>query len=367
MLRVIAEFEQYRALPAIVDECDAGRPGALRRLRQRQLRVPEHRVLPGLPGQAVQEDPRPQRARDGAGSSRPPPGASTSRASASSRAPGPSSPPAASRSRCSTPTGCWPGSARAGWRRRSDARPRSPQLDSANGRSMPEEVDVLASTATTAPSPSWSGGTPTTSTRPRTDAGGVELRSTGLDAAALHAAALPDRRRPQQLPHRLAGPGSPQDPTDEQLAAIKARQGLEELEPSRSVTPTDDGLAAGHPAAAVGLAARAGTELSRPLDRGHAPQRRHHPPARARRVPGPRRRGPARGRARARARLPPHRHRGGLQQRVRGRGGVKASGLPRDEVFVTTKLRNGEQGYESACRPTTTAAPGSAWTRSTST
>jgi diketogulonate reductase-like aldo/keto reductase len=27
---------------------------------------------------------------------------------------------------------------------------------------------------------------------------------------------------------------------------------------------------------------------------------------------------------------------------------VKASGLPRDEVFVTTKLRNGEQGYESA-------------------
>jgi 2,5-diketo-D-gluconate reductase A len=29
---------------------------------------------------------------------------------------------------------------------------------------------------------------------------------------------------------------------------------------------------------------------------------------------------------------------------------VKASGLPRDEVFVTTKLRNGEQGYESALR-----------------
>jgi len=29
---------------------------------------------------------------------------------------------------------------------------------------------------------------------------------------------------------------------------------------------------------------------------------------------------------------------------------VKASGLARDEVFVTTKLRNGEQGYESALR-----------------
>lgn len=30
--------------------------------------------------------------------------------------------------------------------------------------------------------------------------------------------------------------------------------------------------------------------------------------------------------------------------------GVRASGLPRDEVFVTTKLRNGEQGYDSALR-----------------
>ncbi|MCF4120364.1 aldo/keto reductase [Antribacter sp. KLBMP9083] len=29
---------------------------------------------------------------------------------------------------------------------------------------------------------------------------------------------------------------------------------------------------------------------------------------------------------------------------------LRASGLPRDEVFVTTKLRNGEQGYDSALR-----------------
>lgn len=28
--------------------------------------------------------------------------------------------------------------------------------------------------------------------------------------------------------------------------------------------------------------------------------------------------------------------------------GIKASGLPREDVFVTTKLRNGDQGYESA-------------------
>lgn len=30
--------------------------------------------------------------------------------------------------------------------------------------------------------------------------------------------------------------------------------------------------------------------------------------------------------------------------------GIKASGLPRDEVFVTSKLRNGDQGYDSALR-----------------
>jgi 2,5-diketo-D-gluconate reductase A len=29
---------------------------------------------------------------------------------------------------------------------------------------------------------------------------------------------------------------------------------------------------------------------------------------------------------------------------------VRASGLPRDEVFITTKLRNGEQGYDSALK-----------------
>ena len=29
---------------------------------------------------------------------------------------------------------------------------------------------------------------------------------------------------------------------------------------------------------------------------------------------------------------------------------VRASGLPREEIFVTTKLRNGDQGYESALR-----------------
>ena len=29
---------------------------------------------------------------------------------------------------------------------------------------------------------------------------------------------------------------------------------------------------------------------------------------------------------------------------------LRASGLPREEVFVTTKLRNGDQGYDNALR-----------------
>ncbi len=36
--------------------------------------------------------------------------------------------------------------------------------------------------------------------------------------------------------------GSPQDPTDDELAAIKAKQGLEEFEPVRSVSATNGSL-----------------------------------------------------------------------------------------------------------------------------
>ena len=58
---VIEEFEQYAELPAIVDECDASVPGALGVYDNANFDF-EQRVLPGVPGEADEEDPRPERA-----------------------------------------------------------------------------------------------------------------------------------------------------------------------------------------------------------------------------------------------------------------------------------------------------------------
>ena len=53
-------------------------------------------------------------------------------------------------------------------------------------------------------------------------------------------------------------------------------------------------------------------------------------------------------RGRAGDRLPPHRHRGGVRQRARGRRGHPAqSGLARDEVFVETKVWITDYGYDA--------------------
>ena len=76
-----------------------------------------------------------------------------------------------------------------------------------------------------------------------------------------------------------------------------------------------------------------------------------HPAARLRRLPGARRRDRARGARRARGRLPQHRHRRALRQRGRASGAaIASSGMPRDELFVTTKLWNDDQGHDSTLR-----------------
>ena len=58
----------------------------------------------------------------------------------------------------------------------------------------------------------------------------------------------------------------------------------------------------------------------------------------------------ARSRTAARDRLPPHRHRRRLRQRAGVGAGIAASGVPRDEIFVTTKLWNADQGYDTTLR-----------------
>ena len=81
---------------------------------------------------------------------------------------------------------------------------------------------------------------------------------------------------------------------------------------------------------------------------GHPPRRRRDPPARLRRLPGAARGHPGGRRGGARGRLPPHRHRRPPTATRSGVGAaIAASGIPREEVFVTTKLWNSQQGYDS--------------------
>ena len=54
--------------------------------------------------------------------------------------------------------------------------------------------------------------------------------------------------------------------------------------------------------------------------------------------------------ARAPGRLPPHRHRPAYQNEAEVGQAVRASGLGRDEVFVTTKCFNDDHGYDQATR-----------------
>ena len=76
-----------------------------------------------------------------------------------------------------------------------------------------------------------------------------------------------------------------------------------------------------------------------------------HPAGRARRVAGAARRRHARAVAAALARrLPARRHGARSTQRGRRRAAVRESGVPRGEVFVTTKLWNDDQGYDAALR-----------------
>ena len=76
-----------------------------------------------------------------------------------------------------------------------------------------------------------------------------------------------------------------------------------------------------------------------------------HPAAGLRRLADPRRRRVRIGRDRARGRLPPRRHRRRLRERDRASGrAMQDSGVPREDVFLTTKLWNGDHGYDAALR-----------------
>jgi xylan 1,4-beta-xylosidase len=107
------------------------------------------------------------------------------------------------------------------------------------GRSMPEEVDSLASRS--------SDGTVAVAVWRHTDDQyrrdehdvPVQVSVTGLDAGRYTLRHLRIDAQHSNSHTVWTELGSPQDPSAEQLAAIRSRQGLEELEPPRELTPTD--------------------------------------------------------------------------------------------------------------------------------
>ncbi|WP_432511514.1 GH39 family glycosyl hydrolase [Kineococcus sp. SYSU DK001] len=108
-------------------------------------------------------------------------------------------------------------------------------LDAGDGRSMREEVDVLASTdaAGRVTVLVWRH----TDDQYRTDDGpvAVDLRVEGLTGTAYSVSHHRIDATRSNAHTVWVGQGRPQNPTAEQVAAMKERQGLEELEPARTV------------------------------------------------------------------------------------------------------------------------------------
>lgn len=115
-------------------------------------------------------------------------------------------------------------------------------LDQAEGRSMPEEIDALASRSAS--------GTIAVLVWRHTDdqyqrddvSAAVTLDVTGLDADAYTLSHHRIDAAHSNSHTAWVAAGSPQVPTEEQLAAIKARQGVEELEPARRVEVSSSAL-----------------------------------------------------------------------------------------------------------------------------
>jgi xylan 1,4-beta-xylosidase len=114
------------------------------------------------------------------------------------------------------------------------------ELDAVNGRSMPEEVDTLASLGE-------DGTVAVLVWRHTDDQYRVSDTETPVDVSVrgLTGSRYTVRHYRVDASHSNAHTvwkalGSPQDPTDEQLAAIKQRQGLEELEPAFDISVSGD-------------------------------------------------------------------------------------------------------------------------------
>lgn len=234
MLRVVAEFEEYRGLPAIVDECDAGVPAHYSVYDNANFQFQNTEYYPVFQVKLMKkildlnegEDVQVAQATSWSFYFE---GERYFEGTRSFLTAGGVEKPFLNAYRAL---------ARLGERRigaTSDAEHPVTLLDEANGRSMPEEVDVLASrsAAGTVAVLVWRH---TDDQYQRDDApSDVTLEITGLDADAYTLSHLRIDAEHSNSHTAWVTAGSPQLPTDEQLAAIKARQGLEEFEPARRV------------------------------------------------------------------------------------------------------------------------------------
>lgn len=241
MLRVIGEFEEYHSLPAIVDECDAGVPAHFSVYDNANFQFQNTEYYPVFQVKLMKkildlnelEDVQVEAATSWSFYFE---GERYFEGTRSFLTAGGIEKPLLNAYRAL---------ARLGERRvaaTSDAEHPVILLDDARGRSMPEEIDALASRS--------SSGTVAVLVWRHTDdqyqrddaAAHVTLEVAGLDADAYTLTHLRIDADHSNSHSAWVAAGSPQLPTEEQLTAIRARQGLEELEPARQIEATGSTL-----------------------------------------------------------------------------------------------------------------------------
>ena len=238
MLRVIGEFEQYHSLPAIVDECDAGVPAHYSVYDNANFAFQNTEYYPVFQVKLFKKildlnDAETVSVDQATSWSFYFEGERFFEGTRSFLTAGGVEKPllngyrmmallGADRIEASS-TGAWP----------------IDRLDSVGGRSMPEEVDTLASL-------NEDGTVAVLVWRHTDDQYQVAEQETPVDVnvAGLPAAGYSLQHFRIDSTHSNAHTvwqslESPQDPTEEQLAAIKARQGLELFTPPRDVTPVE--------------------------------------------------------------------------------------------------------------------------------
>ncbi|SKC67379.1 GH39 family glycosyl hydrolase [Krasilnikoviella flava] len=241
MLRVVAEFEEYRGLPAIVDECDAGVPAHYSVYDNANFQFQNTEYYPVFQVKLMKkildlndtEDVRVEQATSWSFYFE---GERYFEGTRAFLTAGGLEKPLLNAYRVL---------GRLGERRVdavSDAAHPVTLLDEADGASMPEEIDALASRSAS--------GTVAVLVWRHTDdqyqrdelEADVTLQLSGLDADAYTLRHFRIDAAHSNAHTAWVEAGSPQLPTDEQLARLKERQGLEELEPPRRVPAVSSGL-----------------------------------------------------------------------------------------------------------------------------